>query len=151
MSHRLVSIGNGPGVLRARRTGDTPQTLSGCTFNSRTMTRLTFTAPEGTEFELIDQANAGKPLTATSCSSSPSRGTVFVTADATSASFVSDSVIVDTAIPGVDLPLVSGFLMLRNGVRYRIDSSQVTWLRDRNGNMLNFATVNVNSVRRGQA
>jgi hypothetical protein len=115
------------------------------------MTRLTFTAPEGTEFELIDQANAGKPLTATSCSSSPSRGTVFVTADATSASFVSDSVIVDTAIPGVDLPLVSGFLMLRNGVRYRIDSSQVTWLRDRNGNMLNFATVNVNSVRRGQA
>jgi hypothetical protein len=102
------------------------------------MTRLTFTAPDGTEFELIDQANGGKPLTATSCFSSPSRGTVFVTADGTSASFVSDSVIVDTAVPGVDLPYVSGFLMLRNGVRYRIDSSQVTWIRDRNGNMLNF-------------
>ncbi|HWS99690.1 MAG TPA: RHS repeat-associated core domain-containing protein [Pyrinomonadaceae bacterium] len=32
----------------------------------------------------------------------------------------------------------SGYLMLRDGMRYRIDDGKVTWMRDRNGNKLTF-------------
>jgi hypothetical protein len=75
----------------------------------------------------------------TNCSPNFSRGTVFVTTDGSSATFVSDTPILDHNVPGSSFqPPVSGFLMMRNGLRYRIDSGVVSWMRDRNGNMLTF-------------
>jgi RHS repeat-associated protein len=137
------SPGYGPGTLFGRSSGDTPQDLGcGSVQDTRTITRLSFTAADGTEFELIDQAHAGQPLPNTGCSSNLSRGTVFVTVDGTSAIFTSDTVIYDLPGIGANIQYLSGFLMFRNGVRYRIDSSQVTWVRDRNGNMLNFGYTN---------
>jgi hypothetical protein len=53
---------------------------------SLTTTRLTFSASEGTEFELRYQATDGQPQ---ECYSPLSRGHVFVTADGTSATFYS--------------------------------------------------------------
>ncbi len=61
-------------------------------------------------------------------------------ADGTSATFISDADIVDLYISdgsgGETDQYVSGYLMLSDGTRYRIDGGYVTWLRDRNGNYL---------------
>ena len=59
----------------------------------QTLTRLTFTAPDGTEYELRDQGTNGQPVNAT-CTAY-NRGTVFVTADGSAATFISDSNIFD--------------------------------------------------------
>lgn len=109
-----------------------------CPYVTTTMlSRLTFTAPDGSEYELRDQLTGGQPQSYY-CGGGgpyPSRGTVFVTADGTSATFISDTTIHDdsTALNP------SGYLMLRDGTRYRIDMGHVTWMRDRNGNKLNFS------------
>jgi YD repeat-containing protein len=67
------------------------------------------------------------------------RGTVFVTADGSAATFVS------CALDGTPIPLFdstigypSGVLLLRDGTRYRIDSGLVSSMQDRNGNRIAF-------------
>ena len=135
----------GPGELVGRRAGFGAQTQNiGCHYYEntylKTITRLTFTVPGGTEFELRDQLLSGQPATVAYCATGPpSRGTVFVTADGTSATFVSDTTIYDEPMPGWE-PIIfpSGYLMLRDGTRYRIDDGRVSWIRDRNGNKLTF-------------
>jgi RHS repeat-associated protein len=138
-----LTPGYSPGVLVGRRAGkDQP-----C-FQSRqiayTLTRLTFIAADGTEYELRDQLTEGKPydFSSTACSGpSPDfdRGPVFVSADGTAMTFL-----VDSAHPITDnfatLPIVYpwGYLMLRDGTRMRIEEGKVIWLRDRNGNQINF-------------
>jgi RHS repeat-associated protein len=110
----------------------------GCTgyVHRQTLTRLTFIAPDGTEYELRDQGTNGQPVNAT-CPGL-NREKVFNTADGTSATFISDSDIVDYPYdnPGNIPP--SGFMMLKDGTRYRIDNGNVSWMRDRNGNKLTF-------------
>jgi hypothetical protein len=46
--------------------------------------------------------------------------------------------------PYTSQPAASGYLMFRDGTRYRIDSGMVTWIRDRNGNRIdyNYETYN---------
>src|SRR5690349_2625432 len=110
---------------------------SGCGYVHRqTLTRLTFTAPNGTEYELRDQATNGQPVNAT-CTAY-NRGTVFVTADGSAATFISDTNIFDYQYDNpADIP-PSGYMMLRDGMRFRVDNGNVTWMRDRNGNKLTF-------------
>ncbi len=132
-----------PGVMNARKIGLFPQT---CNYNGSqfttftyTLTRLFFTTPDGTEYELRDQLYGGEKLTNPSaCNQNPpSRGTIFITADGTSATFISDEPIYDDLTGGSsDYP--SGYLAFRDGTRYRIDSGEVSWMRDRNGNKLTF-------------
>lgn len=108
---------------------------------SQTLTRLTLTAPDGTEFELRDTVTNGRPGSAMCNYLNPqSRGTVFVTADGTAATFISDQTIYDVAIAPGDAGefAPSGYLMFRDGVRFRIDAGRVTWLRDRNGNKITY-------------
>jgi RHS repeat-associated protein len=100
------------------------------------LTRITFTAPDGTEYELRDQSTNGQPKAPVS--GGFNRGTVFVTADGTTATFVSDSDIHDTDF-GLEPPRPSGYLMLRDGTRFRVDTGTITWMRDRNGNKVTFA------------
>jgi RHS repeat-associated protein len=116
------------------------------------VTTLTFKTPDGTEYELVDQPTLGKPLFVTTpvCSANPTtqgepRGSVFVTRDGTSATFVSDDPIHDKVMAprngdGLMLLSPSGVLTLRNGIRYRIDHGRVSWIRDRNGNLISFGT-----------
>lgn len=106
-----------------------------------TLTRLTFTAPDGTEYELRDQLTNGQPNHPI-CSAF-NRGRVFVTSDGTSATFISDADVTDYLYDNPANPQQSGYLMLRDGTRYRIDGGKVTWMRDRNGNKLTF-TYNAN-------
>jgi hypothetical protein len=114
----------------------------GTTRAFHTLTRLTFTAADGTEYDLRDQLYGGTAATLSACASSGrNRGKVFVTADGTSATFVSDSDIVDPYISDGSSwndSEPSGYLMLRDGTRYRISAGQVAWIRDRNGNKINF-------------
>ncbi len=109
-----------------------------------TLTRLTFTAPDGTEYELRDQATNGQPNHPSSCTAL-NRGKNFVTADGSSATFVSDSDISDYVYPGEpnNIP-PSGYMLLSDGTRFRIDSGLVSWMRDRNGNKLTFSNDLVN-------
>lgn len=58
-----------------------------------TLTRLTFTAPDGTEYELRDQLTNGQPNHP--ICSSLNRGRVFVTSDGTLAAFISDADVTD--------------------------------------------------------
>jgi YD repeat-containing protein len=107
-----------------------------------TLTRLTFTAPDGTEFELRDKKTDGSAVVVGICDQTGfNREKVFVTADGSAATFVSDQDIVDyITVPnaGNDLIYPSGYLLLRDGTRYRFDNGKVTWLRDRNGNRISF-------------
>lgn len=124
----------GPGVLQGRKPGVQCGDLS--------LTRLTFSAPGGTEFELRDQLTNGQPLAfACGAPQGASRGTVFVTSDGSAATFVSDTTIFDTTSQNSTVITPSGYLILRDGTRYRIDAGKVTWMRDRNGNKLTFTYI----------
>ena len=59
------------------------------------LTRVTFTAPDGTEYEFRDQLTNGQPKAPVT--GGFNRGTVFVTADGTTATFISDGDIHETA------------------------------------------------------
>jgi YD repeat-containing protein len=136
--------GYGPGVLQGRQSG-VGITSSCPTFPklyTNTITRLTFTASDGTEYELRDQATNGQPEPVTTCSQTGfNRGTIFITADGTAATFVSDAPIADNAVPqglgGLIFP--SGNLFMRDGSRYRIVNGLVNNIRDRNGNLITFS------------
>jgi len=139
--------GYGPGVLQGRTTYLlTPN----CDPNSngdggRLLTRLTFTAPDGTEYELRDQATGGRPIDVAPCVQwGGNRGQIFTTADGTAARFLSDTTIYDNAWAQGEYSSFypSGYLILKDGVRYRIDSGLVKWMRDRNGNKLTFSYDN---------
>jgi RHS repeat-associated protein len=139
-----LTPGYSPGVLVGRQAG---KDQSCGVFQSRqiayTLTRLTFIASDGTEYELRDQLTGGKPydLSSTACfGTTPDfdRGSVFVSADGTAMTFIKDSdhSITDSRTPGIIYPW--GYLMLRDGTRMRIEDGKVMWLRDRNGNQLQF-------------
>jgi hypothetical protein len=92
---------------------------------------------------LRDKLTNGEP-DSTSCANF-NRDKVFVTADGTSATFVSDTDIFDYLYdnPDPDIVLPSGFLSLRDGTLFRIESgiqnSRCVWMRDRNGNKISFS------------
>jgi RHS repeat-associated protein len=130
--------GYGPGKLMGRFASYFPQ---GCdpTFGTPglALLRLTFVAPDGTEYELRDQLRDGEPYTV-ACPNpyGGNRGNVFKSADGTAVTFVSDTNITDT--PNDPNLYPSGRLMMRDGTRFRIDSGNVTWIQDRNGNKVSF-------------
>ena len=110
--------------------------------NKITLTRLTFISPDGTEFELRDQLTDGEPkVTENPCTPgflTFNRGKVFVSRDGSGATFVSDADILDYS-GGVRKISPSGYMLLGNGTRMRIDSGNVSWMRDRNGNKLTYS------------
>jgi RHS repeat-associated protein len=128
--------GYGAGQLEGRVATDPDRPCPPLFHTTTLLSRLTFTAPDGTEYELRDQLTGGQPQSYFCGGGAPypSRGTVFVTADGSAATFISDTIIRDD---GSALN-PTGYLSLRDGTRYRIVNSDVTWMRDRNGNMLTF-------------
>ncbi|HEX6649994.1 MAG TPA: hypothetical protein VF075_10650, partial [Pyrinomonadaceae bacterium] len=99
------------------------------------LTRVTFTTPDGTEYEFRDQLTNGQPKAPVS--GGFNRGTVFVTADGTTATFISDWDIHDTAY-GLEPPFADGYIKLKDGTQFRVDDGTITWMRDRNGNKVSF-------------
>ena len=139
-----IKPGYSPGILQGRQIGEP------CDWSTQgttsTATRLTFTAVDGTEYELLDtqyggdaalsECNFAHPGTGTMAS----RGTTFVSIDGTSATFVSDATIKDNVMAGEGALLIypSGSLFFANGTRYLINKGRVTEIRDRNGNITSF-------------
>lgn len=116
-----------------------------------TLTRLTFSTNDGAEFELVDKATEGRPVS-TSCSAAPlgyNRGRIFVSRDGTSMTFVASSDVHDISCSLADpfgslrpekfVFAVSGYLYMKDGTVYGIDAGRVTSIRDRNGNTMEFA------------
>jgi RHS repeat-associated protein len=138
--------GFGAGVMQGRYGGSF--TTTNCNrgggridkLYTKTLTRLTFSAPDGTEFELRDKLTDGNPATVPACATSGfSRGKVFVSAEGSAATFISDSTITDQYLVNDYGPFtVSGYLMLSDGTRFRILNGYIQWIRDRNGNQVNF-------------
>ena len=131
--------GYGPGILQGRRVG-TNYLACPLPVWGPTLTRLTFTTPDGTQHELRDTLNNGKPLNVACSQSIPhSRGTVFTSSGGEAMTFISDSTITDSlSSAAVVYVFPSGMLYFRDGARYRIDGGTVTWMQDRNGNRVSF-------------
>jgi RHS repeat-associated protein len=135
-----LKVGYGPGVMHGRR-----QKYKGVYNNTQNytfLTRLTFTASGGTEYELRDVKESGNPRYLPA-GQDLSRGTVFVSADGASATFVSDVEIFEKQgnawmDDGASLTYPTGYLLLADGTRYRVEQGLVRWLRDRNGNRVSF-------------
>src|ERR1043166_2778476 len=109
-------VGYGPGYLSIKPLGITTSSCSGVTKYSLVLTRLSLTTPDGGEHELRDQLSGGQPLFRTSCTQGASRGTVFVSADGSAMTFISDTTILDRVNLSDPSPLTpSGFLMLATG------------------------------------
>ncbi len=130
--------------------------VNGCGYVSRvTLTRLTFTAPDGTEYELRDAPPNGTSQGAphvhstTVCEPQYNRGKVFVTADGTSATFISDADITDPSLGSDEGIPTGGTMILKDGTRFRIGNmGNVDWMRDRNGNLTTFTYgYNANSLK----
>lgn len=158
-----TSPGYGAGRMLGRKSGVGTLPTSGCPglpqnrqFYQLTLTTITFTAPDGTEYDFRDQLNGGQRLNITGCPSSTwqggLRGRVWFTADGSAATFISDTDIYDQEdIPqgvGPRTFAPSGYLMLRDGTRYRIDSGSVSWIRDRNGNQVTIGSPITDSLGR---
>ncbi|MCA1614954.1 MAG: hypothetical protein LC795_15150 [Acidobacteria bacterium] len=135
-----LKVGYGPGVMHGRQ-----QKYKGVNNNTQNytfLTRLTFTASDGTEYELRDVKESGNPRYLLA-GQDLSRGKVFVSADGVSATFVSDAEVFEKQNntwmdEGLSLTYPTGHLLLADGTRYRIVQGLVRWLRDRNGNRVNF-------------
>lgn len=113
-------------------------------YYQKTLTRLTFAAPGGTEYELRDVATSGQPVTPP-CGVGFNRGKIFVTSDGSAATFISDSDIFDAwGFGGATNYPPSGYMMMNDGTRYRIEDGEIRWERDRNGNQMTFAYTSVN-------
>lgn len=116
-------VGYGPGRLDGRAAGEFPNECFANTYiNAQTLTRFTFTAADGTEFELRDQASNGAVWQQGCSLNQHSRGTIFVTADGSSATFISDGPVYDPLFSGSEGPIgANGILKLKDGTTYRID------------------------------
>jgi len=58
--------------------------------------------------------------------------------------FISDADVRDEVLVGSlppETPLISGYMLLPDGTRYRIDNGLVTWIRDRNRFQLSARTT----------
>src|SRR6266542_3471458 len=113
---------------------------------SRSLSRLSFTAPDGTEYEFRDALTNGSQ-NVISCGGldTARRGKVWVSSEG-SATGICDQEIYDNPWePGGEngqvlttgggiLVNISGYLLMRDGTRYRIDNTFVSSIRDANGN-----------------
>jgi RHS repeat-associated protein len=142
-----IQAGYGAGALEGRLAGMLDDCNPG--FEAETLLRLTFTAPDGTEYELRDQLTngaSGSTIYGENCVllGTPNRGRIFVTSDGSAVTFISDVNITDANSEGYQ---PSGYLLLRDGSRFRIDVGKVTWMRDHNGNRASYEYTN-NQVTR---
>jgi hypothetical protein len=131
-----ISPGYGPGVLQGRVAGISracPETGT----QGYAKTRLTFTGGDGTEYEFVDQLSNGQPaFMGSGCFDGNNRGRVWVTNNGENATFISDTDIFENLQTHLIYP--SGYMILKDGTRYRIDVGLVSWIRDTNGNEVTF-------------
>jgi RHS repeat-associated protein len=144
-----VTPGLGVGTMNLRRgVQDVVQVTPGV-YLETSLTRLTYTAADGTEHEFRDTDFGGRPQR-TFSNQLTNRRRIFLAADGTAAMYLADQDVYDgdpQAVPTAPAP--GGSLYLRDGTRYRIGpvpgdpersgpayAGMVTQIIDRNGNLL---------------
>lgn len=137
-----LTVGYGPGIFTGRAVVQGTPCGIGFIVN-RSLTRFTFTDPNGTETEFRDTLWDGQPGS-TACvlvTAGFYRGTEFVSNDGSAASFTSAEAIRDSVGGGNGAITLTptGTLRWRDGTQYSIANGLVTEIRDRNGNLLQFA------------
>lgn len=136
---RIKSPTYGPGVI-LRRTG--VQDGTSCdvsSLGSNGLTRLSWIDATGAEIELTDNQTNGAVISS-SClgqQNGANRGTVFTSRDGAGVTFISDQAIYDERV-SITVADLFGWLIFRNGNRYRIENSLVKKIIDRNGNYIEF-------------
>lgn len=136
-----VAVGQSAGTLIGRQTGihNSSTCASMPSLWTQTITRLTFTAPDGIEYELRDKLNNGSALFAGAyaCNpgAGPTRGRVWTTVDSSAATFIADVAINDTngfASGNNNQQTLylypSGYMLMRDGTRFRVDNGVVSWV-----------------------
>jgi RHS repeat-associated protein len=118
-----------PGIITAQGIGKDIR-------NTSFLTRLTFIASDGSSHELRDQLTSGRVQNGAGFN----RGKVFVAADGSGLSFISDTDIIDKRWQDIVAP--TGYLFTKSGTRYRVVNGFIIRIRDRNGNILNFGYDN---------
>jgi hypothetical protein len=156
----------GPGLLSWRETGTNIFTCTNDAMFQSTLTRLTFTDPDGTEHDFVDANSGGAQLQTAPVTSGdpsivpptyscavpgPNRGRVWVTRDGSFATFVADGDIHDGITYAHSQPIpygpLSGYLHFKDGAAMRIVNGNVMWSRDRNGNLVSYTyATDVNQV-----
>jgi RHS repeat-associated protein len=127
--------GLSPGFLVARHAGRdiSPNCPGAPSLYEQMLTRLTFVSNDGTEHEFVDTRYFGQiKETAGDCLVGHNRGTVWVTRDGTSATFISDNPISDRVSYSMSYP--SGTLKWKDGTTYKISNGWVQEILDVNGN-----------------
>jgi hypothetical protein len=138
-----VNPGYGPGVVRALTDKKWNRTWRGTLLPGSALTRIVFTAPDGSEFQLVDDQTNGQVRVGGTTGAFPyNRGRNFHSIDGSAMTFISDADIIEN-FGGYNLGLVtqtpSGYLLLSDGARYRVVNGLIVWIRDRNGNQTNFS------------
>jgi hypothetical protein len=113
--------GLSPGFLVARHAGRDigPTCQAGIPLYDQMLTRLTFVSNDKTEYEFVDATYFGQIKGIVGdCLTGHNRGTVWVTRDGTSATFISNSPISDFVSYSMTYP--SGTLKWKDGTTYKI-------------------------------
>ena len=151
------AAGYGPGVISVKYNQWKPE---GCyigwdhyTTYRWASVSIIFTAPDGTQHELVDQGTRGRPTSYPTCSLNGNlRGPVFVSKDESGMTFIADTAIREAPYWGNGR--VAGYLKMPDGTVYRLDAIDhnfpwgsysdllLSWMRDPNGNKTTFIYTN---------
>lgn len=143
-----------PGTMIARRSVSGAQICQGSTPSTylTTLTRLTFTASDGTETEFVDAATGGAsstPPCSVTVVGGTNRGKKWVSRDGSGAIFLlTGNDFYDRASydSSHESSAISGVMITRAGARYQIDNGRVVSITDRNGNLVSLSYSDSNSL-----
>lgn len=115
------------------------ETVNGTT-TTYSLSTLTFSSPDGTEYNFRDDLTDGQPLVAANLNTAnQSRGKRFHSTDGTAATFISNEDIVDIPIARrQDKIYPNGVVVLRDGTRFILARGKVKEQHDRNGNIARY-------------
>lgn len=105
-----------------------------------TLTKIYFVTSDGNYTEFRDDFTQGEPKYGECANAGFVRGAAFTSSDGTFTKFISDTAIRDNhnSIGAAYQYKISGYLYQKNGDVYRFENGKAVWLRDRNGNLVNF-------------
>lgn len=141
----------GPGYVEEQMGGEVyiPCELEGPPTGgfARTRNNIVFTDANGNRYELRDTIYDGKPIQTPGGEicypnvQGVSRGKIFVAKDGSGITYISDTDIKENSLLTI-VNTISGYILMPNGTKYRIEHGMVKWIKDRNGNQTSFTYVN---------